>query len=119
MAFQTVYEKKAAEKLKKNPNDDGFTLEINMFPEYYKQELLKDAKKPPREFDEKEYLEYKVKPHELIKEEYIPIRNRKNEYFKGYERYKENKKEGYDRNKLFFVLEQYFAKSQQEQSQGK
>ena len=91
LAYTAMLEKKRGEHLKKHPSDDGFAMELNMFPAYYKERLLLDAKNKPRPINEEELLEYKVQPHELLKEEDVPINEREADYFKGYEKYKDNK----------------------------
>lgn len=48
-------------------------------------------------------------------EGFLNTKERMQKYMSEYQQYKENKKETYDRNKLFYVLEKYFAKTKEEQ----
>lgn len=99
-----MLEKTRKEKIKKTKNDEQEAFELNMFDEYYKKELLKDSKRDPRKIKEEDYYEYKNIPQEAISEGYIPIKDRKDVYFAGFQKYKENKSKLSRHNLNYYML---------------
>lgn len=76
LAYTAMLEKTRKEKIKKVKNDEKEAFELNMFDEYYKKELLSDAKRDPRKINEEDFYEHKNIPVEAISEGYVPIKER-------------------------------------------
>lgn len=76
------------------------------------RELAFDIKKPPRKVNEDEFR--KLKSWERTTGTFQSAEKREEEYFKQHDIYAEDKKEGMDRLQLFYILEQFYEKSQRQ-----
>lgn len=113
LAFSGMLESKRRETLDKTRMDGDIAFAPHTFEEYVKQTLLEDARKPARPINEADYqptLERTI-PLDQTGDGFMTTPEREAAYFADFEKFKDNKKETQDRNKLFFVLEQFFSKT--------
>ena len=83
-----MLEKKRREDLIKTMKDIEISYGIHNFEEYYKDQLLRDSKKPARKINEEEYLiPKKINQNDV----FMNVEQREEQYFKDYDLYKENK----------------------------
>merc|ERR1719329_1423542 len=95
-------------------------LSTHNFEEWYKDQLLADARKPAREVDESQFTPKRKREagslYEVLSftdevnpfESYESERDKALRFFDDYDVYQENNLEQVERNQLFTVLERYF-----------
>ena len=92
LTYSGMLEKKRRENLQQTKKDDVIALGVHNFDVFYREQLMKDAKKPPREVKPEEY-----KPKrglELLESQRAVFKStpeREADYFREFEIYKENK----------------------------
>lgn len=82
-----MIEKKRREDLNKLRKDDMPAYNIDVFEQFYRRQLRKDAQRDPRPIVPEEYQKKKI----VDPQPYLTYQERKASYYKDFELYKENK----------------------------
>lgn len=112
MAYSGMLEKKRREDIDKTRKNNEMIYGMENFEEFYKGELKKDSKLPPRPINPADYQQKRV-DNSKAAEGFKDSAQREADYFSEFELFKENKREQQERNQLFFVLEQFFSHAKQ------
>ena len=111
-------------------DDPRVSSSLESFPDYYKAQLMEDAKKPARQINEDEltpkrkrqlsslYSTYTQEKTVDPYEGYMGEKEQAEKFFEDHEKYAENNLEQVERQELFYVLEQFFASQQQAPATG-
>jgi hypothetical protein len=95
-------------------------MATHTFDRWYREQLLEDARKPPRDIDESQFEPKRKREasslYEIVRfegeedqyEHYESERERALRFFDDYDIYKENNLETLERAQLFTVLDRYF-----------
>ena len=101
LAYSGMLEKKRRADIDKTRKNNELVYGIENFEEFYKQELQRDAKREPRQINPAEYAPKRVdnsKAHEGFR----TTAERKDDYFREYEIFKENK------SKYFAIFKPFY-----------
>ena len=104
LAYSGMLEKKRRADIDKTRKNNELVYGIENFEEFYKQELQRDAKREPRQINPAEYAPKRVdnsKAHEGFR----TTAERKEDYFREYEIFKENK------SKFYFAIKNKLQRS--------
>jgi len=92
LTYSGMLEKKRREDINKTRKDNVVAFGIHNFEEFYKEQLLLDAKKPAREIKPEEYKPVRGMDATLMEADvFRNNKEREQDYFKDFEIYKENK----------------------------
>jgi len=107
LAYTGVLEKKRGENRKATLENPKLKYGLETFEEYYQEQLLADARRPPREIDH-EALEPKRKTQGGNDDGFKTRVESRDQFFEDHALYRENQLEQKERIELYYVLEQMF-----------
>jgi len=97
MAYSGMLEKKRREDIDKTRKNNEMIYGMENFEEFYKGELKKDSKLPPRPINPADYQQKRV-DNSKAAEGFKDSAQREADYFSEFELFKENKREQQERN---------------------
>ena len=119
LAYSGMLEKQRSADKQKTFADPQAYGGLDSFESWYQEELLRDARTPPRPINEADYLPKRLTVAQRHQAEKYPgIRQVRDQFLEDHKLYKENKLEQRERSELMFVLEKLRDQSNQELQKG-